>query len=98
MNMKLNDAVEGQYLNNTSQGGRAVLLDADSVDPIIMSHAMQAAELTNRDIGGIDVLLAKDGTHKILEVNSTPAIATGVYLEEKIELYRAFFEMEGTQD
>ena len=89
-------AADGTYLNNTFQGGVAKLVSADSVAPAMLTHAIQAAELMGRDIGGVDVLLATDGSYTILEVNSTPAIASGVYLDEKQKLYRQYFtDMEG---
>jgi len=84
-------AVKGQYLNNTSQGGNAELVDEAEVPAQMMQDARQAARLMGRDIAGVDVLLGLDGSHTILEVNSTPAIASGVYLGEKQDLYREYF-------
>lgn len=85
-------AVEGAYLNNTSQGGNSELMDAAAVQPDMLQDAMRAVKLMGREIGGVDVLLAAEGSHRILEVNSTPAIASGVYLEEKQNFYRQYFQ------
>ncbi|MGH7240734.1 MAG: ATP-grasp domain-containing protein [Candidatus Saccharimonadales bacterium] len=87
-------AVEGEYLNNTSQGGSSEFIDAATVQPGMMQDALAATKLMGREIGGVDVLLAADGSHYILEVNSTPAIASGVYLPEKQDLYRTYFTDE----
>jgi len=87
-------AVKGTHLNNTSQGGSVTLLQADAVDDAALAQALQAAELMGRDIGGVDILLGDDGKYYILEVNTTPAIASGVFRDEKQKLYDAFFGAE----
>jgi glutathione synthase/RimK-type ligase-like ATP-grasp enzyme len=84
-------ATADSHLNNTSRGGSAEQIDAAVVNPEHLKHALKAAELTNREIGGVDVLIAKDGKHYILEVNSTPAIASGVFADEKIARYSEYF-------
>ncbi len=87
-------AVKGTYLNNTSQGGEAELVAVADVPADILADAMKAASLMGREIAGVDVLLVLDGSHTILEVNSTPAIASGVYLTEKQDIYRHYFAAE----
>ena len=88
-------AQAGEYRNNTSQGGSAELTAVDTVDTQLLQDAMMAAQLTGRDIGGVDVLLAKDDSWYILEVNSTPQIATGAYTNEKLARYDAYFNQRG---
>jgi glutathione synthase/RimK-type ligase-like ATP-grasp enzyme len=85
-------AKAGSYLNNTSQGGSAALLPVREVEPRTLEQAMRAAELMGRDIAGIDVLLGSDGTEYVLEVNTTPSIATGAFMAEKQAQYDAFFD------
>lgn len=80
-------SVGGTHLNNTSQGGEAEEIAADSVDPEIIQTAKKAALLTNRAIAGVDVLLATDGSWCILETNATPSIASGVLVEKKLQFY-----------
>lgn len=89
------NAIAGAYLNNTHQGGSAEMLQVADVEPTMYEAAMRAAELTGRDVGGVDVLLATDGKYYVLEVNSTPAIASGVYLDDKQSFYRQYFTDEG---
>lgn len=84
-------APDGEYLNNTSRGGSSTVLPLAEVDPEILDQAFRAAQLMGRDIGGIDVLLGDNGHFYILEVNPTPAIASGVLLSEKQRAYAAFF-------
>ena len=78
------------HLNNTSRGGGADQVAVENIDPLYLEHALRAAELTNREVGGVDVLLAEDGNHYILEVNSTPAIASGVFADEKVARYSEY--------
>jgi glutathione synthase/RimK-type ligase-like ATP-grasp enzyme len=80
-------ATAESHLNNTSRGGAAEQVAVEAVNPLHLEHALRAAELTNREVGGVDVLLAENGEHYILEVNSTPAIASGVFADEKIARY-----------
>jgi len=87
-------AIAGTHLNNTSQGGSVTLLKTELVDAATLKQALLAAELMGRDIAGIDVLLGSDGDHYILEVNTTPSIATGAFMNEKRRLYDEFFENE----
>jgi glutathione synthase/RimK-type ligase-like ATP-grasp enzyme len=87
-------AVEGEYLNNTSQGGGSEYVEPAAVPARMMQDALAATKLMGREIGGVDVLLAEDGTHRILEVNSTPSIASGVFLSEKQDAYRAYFQSQ----
>lgn len=88
-------AIKGQYLNNTSQGGTAEMMEVTDVPADILRDAQRAAQLMGRDIAGVDVILGLDGSYRILEVNSTPAIASGVYLTEKQAIYRQYFTDEG---
>ncbi len=80
------------HLNNTSRGGGAEEVDVNSVDKVCLEHAIRAAELTNREVGGVDVLLAEDGKHYILEVNYTPAIASGVFADKKAARYGEYIK------
>ncbi|MDB5181642.1 MAG: hypothetical protein JWP13_405 [Candidatus Saccharibacteria bacterium] len=83
-------AVAGTHLNNTSQGGEAIEIDARNVDPAIIETAKKAAKLTKRTIAGVDVLLANDGSWCILETNSTPSLASGVMVDKKQRFYSEY--------
>ena len=86
-------AVAGSHLNNTSKGGTGRFIDTKDFPLIYQQYALQAAQTLKREIGGVDVLVNKE-TNKpyILEVNGTPAIATGYGVEEKLERFVSFLE------
>lgn len=76
------------HLNNTAQGGKGTFVDSSTFDPIVLEQALQAAKLTGREIGGVDVMFSRDsGQHYFLEVNSTPALATGFGVPEKVAAF-----------
>lgn len=78
------------HLNNTSQGGQIQEYSSSSVDSEIMSAIWKILGLLNRQIAGVDVLLATDGSWTILEVNHTPALGSGVLKEKKHQAYATY--------
>jgi glutathione synthase/RimK-type ligase-like ATP-grasp enzyme len=81
----------GSHITNTSAGGKATLLDPAAVDPEAMALAMSAALALEYDIAGLDIIQSSiTGEWSILEVNSTPAISTGAFPEEKIAAYTSY--------
>lgn len=86
-------AVEGSHLNNTSKGGSAEFVGADELSAEIMQDARKAAEATNREITGVDILIDKHtGQHYVLEINSTPAIATGFGVPTKTDAFVSYLK------
>lgn len=83
------------HLNNTSRGGKAILVEASDLDPEVLAVAKKAARATGRDIGGVDVLLGKDGSRYVLEVNHTAALASGAFLNEKQAALGAYLQEIG---
>ena len=84
----LRKGVGDSHLNNTSQGGSGELVDLDSIDPKVLSDAKKASVVLKREIGGVDILMDKrTGKRYILEVNQTPALATGYAVETKIKKF-----------
>ena len=80
------------HLNNTSQGGNAEILPLHELAPESQAMALQAAALMKREIAGVDVMF-EDGTGDpyILEVNASPQVATGAFIDEKLKIYGNFF-------
>lgn len=80
-------AVEGSHLNNTSQGGEAVLVDVKDVPA---SAIMQSKDIMKRfgmTISGADVLVdERTGEYFFLEVNAQPQLMTGAFVPEKQRL------------
>jgi glutathione synthase/RimK-type ligase-like ATP-grasp enzyme len=82
---------EGTHLNNTSQGGDGELIRIEDVRHDVRDIALKAASLFGRDIAGIDVVIGKDGHAYLFEVNYSPQLTTGTYLEVKREYLADYF-------
>jgi glutathione synthase/RimK-type ligase-like ATP-grasp enzyme len=81
------------HLNNTSQGAQAKLIALADVSPEIKETALRAANIMNREIAGVDIMEHADTkVPYVLEVNASPQIASGAFLEEKLEVFRDYFE------
>lgn len=79
-------ASEGSHLNNTSQGGVAEIVPLDSFNEASLEDVRRAAEIDNLQIAGVDLMFDRHtGQHYILEVNSSPQLATGAFPEMKVE-------------
>jgi len=81
------------HLNNTSKGGAGTALDVKSVPPEHLIIARKAAVCLKREISGVDILVDTT-TNKpyVLEVNSTPALATGYDVPKKIKYFANFIK------
>lgn len=81
------------HLNNTSKGGEGTFIPLKELDAQIRVDAYRAAEVLQREIGGVDIIVdKKTGKHYVLEVNATPAIATGYGADRKLEEFVSFLE------
>lgn len=84
-------AIAGSHLNNTSKGATGTFLDPTTLPRQYGGFARRAAEVLRREIGGVDIVVDKhSGKPYILEVNGTPAIATGFGQSQKVKKYAAF--------
>jgi glutathione synthase/RimK-type ligase-like ATP-grasp enzyme len=82
---------EATHLNNTSKGGSAMLVDKAAIGSEPLAMAVKAATTTNRQVAGVDLI--HDNVHGgwyILEVNNSPQIASGAYINEKAALFARF--------
>lgn len=87
------EAVEGSHLNNTSQGGSAVLADSDEVPSNVIADSRRIMEHLKMTIAGVDVLADKNtGEFFFLEVNSQPQLMSGAFVEEKAKAVAKFFD------
>lgn len=92
LSFKRTRADESTHLNNTSQGALASLTDLASYDAAVLHDSVKAAQLVSREIAGVDVLFDKNtGEHYILEVNASPQLATGAFLDEKRKILDEYF-------
>lgn len=79
---------EGSYLNNTSQGGSAEVVDVRDFPQDILDKAEQAARIERLEIAGVDIIQdITTGEYYVLEVNRAPQIATGACNDEKMIAY-----------
>jgi glutathione synthase/RimK-type ligase-like ATP-grasp enzyme len=76
------------HLNNTSQGGSAQVV-TDFPDAALAT-ARAGAKLFGRELAGVDILFDGQDNHFILEVNETPAVASGFIPEAKIDLLHKY--------
>ncbi|MEO7364538.1 MAG: hypothetical protein ABIV43_03470 [Candidatus Saccharimonadales bacterium] len=84
-------AAGDSHLNNTSQGGSGELVDISTLPKSYLGIARSAASALGREIGGVDILVdSRTQKPYVLEVNSTPALATGYNIGRKNELFANF--------
>jgi glutathione synthase/RimK-type ligase-like ATP-grasp enzyme len=86
-------ATERSHLNNTSTGGTAALLPLDTIDTPTTAMVVRAAAVTNRQVAGVDIVIdSKTNKWYILEVNNSPQISSGVFVDEKIAAFGTFLK------
>jgi glutathione synthase/RimK-type ligase-like ATP-grasp enzyme len=84
-------AADGSHLNNTSQGASSSVLDPATLPAAIIEDALTAARLENLEVAGVDMMIERStGEHYVIEVNSSPQLATGAVPELKLEAYAAY--------
>lgn len=78
------------HRNNTSVGGEAKLVPLEEVDPQILDLSIAASKALDIKIAGADIMQDSDtGEYTVLEVNRTPQLATGAFVEEKTEILKS---------
>lgn len=86
-------AAAGSHLNNTSKGGSGELVEVGRFSPGLLKLAERAARTLKREVGGVDILIDKrTAKGYVLEVNGTPALATGYALDKKLDRFTTFLE------
>lgn len=76
------------HLNNTSQGGQAVIVPLAAIDESILDVSVRAAQATKLQVAGVDVVINKEtGKFSILEVNNAPQVSSGSFMDEKAAVY-----------
>jgi glutathione synthase/RimK-type ligase-like ATP-grasp enzyme len=91
----LRTSSDGGHLNNTSKGGTGKDLEVFDVPEYFIDYARRSASILQREIGGVDIIVYKN-TNKpyVLEVNGTPAIATGHGINKKNSAFAHFLEKQ----
>ena len=74
------------HLNNTSAGGSAELVSLDDFSDEVKNDVTTMSHRLGRLVTGIDIMFNKNtGKHYFLEANPIPQIATGSFVDEKLE-------------
>jgi glutathione synthase/RimK-type ligase-like ATP-grasp enzyme len=83
----------GAYLNNTSQGGAAELIESAQLDKSMLDDALRAAAIEEVEVAGVDLMIdSRTGKHYIMEVNSSPQLASGAFPERKTKAYVEYLQ------
>lgn len=77
----------GGHLNNTSQGAKGSLMQLSELEPAVVDLVERAAALFNREFAGVDLMFGPDNKPVILEVNASPQISTGAFINDKLDAY-----------
>lgn len=89
----LRQSNEGSHLNNTSRGASAELFPLEKFSPQVLADISRAAKLSEVQVAGVDLIFDKyTNKHYILEVNSSPQLATGALPEQKMALYAEYLK------
>jgi D-alanine-D-alanine ligase-like ATP-grasp enzyme len=84
---------ENTHLNNTSQGANAYILPIEELSQEHQELSLKSAAIMGREIAGVDLLFELGtGDPYILEVNASPQIASGAFVEEKLAIYSNYFK------
>lgn len=81
------------HLNNTSQGAKAELIELGKFDKRVLKDSIKAAEVMNRQIAGVDVVVEKNtGKHYFFEINRKPQIYEGAFVNNKMAEFAKFLD------
>ena len=76
----------GSHLNNTSAGGQAELIDLETLPKELIDKSITIAKLFKRELCGVDFIQQKrTGRMILLEVNMTPQLVSGSFVDAKIK-------------
>lgn len=83
------------HLNKPFGGVNSRLVPVKEVSSGLLQLAVRASIYTNRQIAGVDIIQDKDsGKCYILEVNSSPQLRSGSYVDEKAIKFAKFIDKE----
>ncbi len=81
----------GSHLTNTSRGGIGTLVEPGECDPYAVQIALDAAHLLGNEVVGINVIQDwTTGKWYLLGADPNPALASGVFVAEKLVAYAAY--------
>lgn len=75
---------DDSHLSNSSKGASVELIDAEDFPVDILEVVRELCRAANREVAGVDIMFdSKTGEYVILEINFSPQIATGAFVEQK---------------
>jgi len=81
------------HLNNTSQGGKAQVVDIKTLPEQMLKDSITISNLLKREVTGVDMLIHKEtGRYYLLEANNMPQLSTGAFVSEKMQALGKYFE------
>jgi len=84
-------AQAGKHVNNTSQGGKATLVEVGSLPEQVIIDSINMAQLLSRELTGVDMVMHKDtGEYYFLEANNMPQLSTGSFVPEKMAMLHEY--------
>lgn len=75
------------HLNNTSMGAEAELCGSEELSESIIDQAQHLSKIMNRSFAGVDVMVGDNGHYYFLEINKSPQVASGAFVDSKIKLF-----------
>lgn len=82
------------HLNNTSQGGTAIVVPNDTIPAEVMQRFALVSKRLGRTFTGLDIIEHRDrpGTYLCLEINNMPQMETGALVDEKLSVFSKLLE------
>jgi glutathione synthase/RimK-type ligase-like ATP-grasp enzyme len=79
------------HTNNTSKGASAELIDVSTLQDEVKTLAERAAKVFSREIAGVDIMIgSEDNKAYVLEVNRSPQIENGAFVQDKSNVLAEF--------
>ncbi|MDP1884783.1 MAG: hypothetical protein Q8L10_05500 [Candidatus Moranbacteria bacterium] len=80
------------FRNNVSLGATEEFLALETVPEQIKKCALEAAEISNIQVAGADIVVGPDGTPYVFEVNRSPAITYDESISDEMNLLANYLE------
>lgn len=84
---------EGSHLNNTSKGAVAESFPLENFSTEVLADVSRSTGLAEVQVAGVDLMFDRHtNQHYILEVNSSPQLATGALPDRKMAVYAEYLK------
>ncbi|CAN5416318.1 hypothetical protein BH09PAT4_BH09PAT4_02240 [soil metagenome] len=91
-------AQNGVHVNNTSQGGKATLVDVATLPEKVVEDSVKLSKIFGRELTGVDMVQHREnGKYYFLEANNMPQLATGSFVAEKMAMLDGYLQELATE-